>query len=391
MRRILQVKYELGLFDNAMPPANSGEIVKPEHEALALEATREAVVLLKNDKNALPLAKGKKYLVTGPAADWLPALSGSWSFTWQGNKPEMYPAREQSFLAAFKKAAGTGNVSYAKGSEFGAVLSGGIAQASLEAANADGIIVVLGEMAYAESPGNIDDLNMPAAQLELAKAMAATGKPVTLVLLEGRPRIISEIEGVFPGIVLGMLPGPKGAQAISEILFGDVNPSGKLSFSYPRFANNTTLYDYKYTEFFSESAAYPSYKLAPGYNPQYVFGHGLSYTTWKYENLTLSADTLKGNDVLTVSLKLTNSGKMDGTEIVDLFASDLYASLTPANKRLRAFDRITLKAGASAQVQFKLAKSDLTMVNAAGKTVTENGDFEILVGGLKKKFYYKNK
>ncbi|MES2388835.1 MAG: glycoside hydrolase family 3 N-terminal domain-containing protein [Bacteroidota bacterium] len=389
VRSILTLKYELGLFEKPMAPvAMESDVIKPEHVQLSLEAARESVVLLKNEKNALPLTKGKKYLVTGPAADWLPSLSGSWSFSWQGNKPELYAKTDKSFLTAFKEKAGEANVTYSKGSDFWYAPDGMINDAVSAAATADAIIVVLGEAAYAEGEGNIDDLDLPQGQMDLAKALAASGKPVTLVLLEGRPRVIRDLEPVFPGILLGITPGPQGSVAMSEILFGETNPSGKLCFTYPRFSNSFLLYDYKHTEINGDAAVWPPPPKRAHISPQFPFGYGLSYTTFEYSALSTSAASLRGDESLTVSLKVKNTGAREGKEAIDLFISDLYASLTPRIRRLRDFTKISLRAGEEKTVTFTIDKDDLNMVNADSKTVTEPGDFEIQAGGLKTKISY---
>jgi len=390
--RILQTKADLGLFENAKAPnATLEQTVLPSHEALSLEASREAIVLLKNQVNALPLNKTKTFLVVGPAADWLPSLSGSWSYSWQGNSPEFYPSKYKSFLGAFTEKIGKANVSYFKGCEFDSLGKNNIDQIVKSAFNVDEVIVVLGEAAYAEVPGNIDDLTLPAIQIELAKRLSETGKKLTLVLLEGRPRVIREIEPLFNGIVLGMIPGPKGGEAISEILFGEYNPNGKLPFTYPRYPNNYILYDYKYCEYVRGAAVYPAPKLEPGYYPQYDFGHGLSYTTYKYSDLKISTDTVVADASFTISINVQNTGKIAGKEAVDLFITDLYASVTPAAKRVRGFTKVSLNPNETKTVSFTLTKADLAFVNLKGKTITEEGGFEILLGGLKKQFYFKEK
>lgn len=387
VRRVLQLKAEVSLLKNPyVEPEAAKQFGKPEYRQVALAAAEEAVTLLKNERAVLPLAKAAKVLVAGPAAKSISALHGCWSFTWQGTDEKVYPKDALTIAKAVRQKIGASNVAVHVGVNFaGEDVDSKAAVAA--ACEADVIVLCLGEDAYAETPGDINDLDLPAEQLALAQQLYAVGKPVVLVLVEGRPRVIREIEPGAAGIVLAYWPGAGGAQAIANVLFGDVNPSGKLPFTYPRHANNLLTYDRKYTSMVAEISAPGDTKINPA-KPQWEFGHGLSYTTFALTNLSLSATELKGDGTLTVSVEVRNTGTRAGKEVVELFTSDLYASLTPAGKRLRAFTKVELLPGEARTVKFELHASDLSFINAESKRVVEPGEFEVLVGELKAKFRY---
>lgn len=389
VRRILQLKADLGLFKNPyVEPETVGQFGKPEYHQVAVAAAEEAITLLKNEGATLPLAKSAKILVAGPAAKSISTLHGCWSFTWQGLDEKVYPKSSLSIAEALRQKLGASNVTVHQGVDFtGKDVDAAAAVAA--AKHADAIVLCLGEDAYAETPGDINDFNLPAGQQELAKRLAATGKPVVLVLVEGRGRVISEIEPGAKAIVMAYWPGSGGAQALANVLFGDTNPSGKLPFTYARHANNLLTYDRKYTSAVAEISAPGDTKVNPA-KPQWEFGHGLSYTTFAVKNLKLSAPVLKGNDKLTVGVEVTNTGKRTGKEVVELYTADLYASLTPPLKRLRAFTKIELQPGEMRTVSFELSAADLAFVNGANKLVTEPGEFEVMIGGLKAKFRYED-
>ena len=387
VRRILQLKTDLGLFQNPyIEPETAGQFGRPEYQQVALAAAEEALTLLKNEDNLLPLPKSTKILVTGPAAKSISALHGCWSFSWQGTDETVYPKGALTIADALKQKLGEENVSVRQGVDFtGKSIDADAAIAA--AASAEIIVLCLGEDAYAETPGDINDFNQPAGQQEFAQRLYATGKPVVLVLVEGRGRVISEIEPGAKGIVLAYWPGAGGAQAIANVLMGDTNPSGKLPFTYARHANNLLTYDRKYTSMVAEISAPGDMKVNPA-TPQWEFGHGLSYTTFALKNLKLSAPTLKGKSQLTITVDVTNTGQRAGKEVVELYTSDLYASVTPPGKRLRAFTKIELQPGETKPVQFKLSSTDLAFVNRASKLVTEPGEFAVHVGGLTARFHY---
>lgn len=387
VRRILQLKAEVGLLKQPyVEPEAVKQFGRPEYRQTALTAAEEAVTLLKNERAVLPLEKTAKVLVVGPAAKSISALHGCWSFTWQGTDEKVYPENSLSIADAVRQKIGVNNVTVHVGVNF----SGedvDMKAAVAAARETDVIVLCLGEDAYAETPGDINDLDLPAEQLALAQQLYVVGKPVVLILVEGRPRVIREIEPGAAGIVLAYWPGAGGAQALANVLFGDVNPSGKLPFTYPRHANNLLTYDRKYTSMVAEISAPGETKVNPA-KPQWEFGHGLSYTTFALTNLSLSAAELKGDGTLKVSVEVHNTGTRAGKAVVELFTSDLYASLTPAGKRLRAFTKVELQPGEVRTVKFELRASDLTFINAASKRVVEPGDFEVSVGELKAKFRY---
>jgi beta-glucosidase len=383
--RILILKMKLGLFDNPYPEKEAAALFgKPEYQTLALDAAREAMTLLKNE-NILPLSKNTKVLVAGPAAQSITALNGCWSYTWQGNREEWYPSDSKTILQAIREKAGEGNVITTTGKGFDDPLNYDAEKLKTAAADAGVIILCLGENAYAESPGNTRDMALPDDQLKLANAAIATGKPVILVLTEGRPRFITGIAGQSKGILLAYWSGKKTGEAIADVLFGDYNPSGRLPFSYPKSMGEIVMYDRKPTEDVREVF---NDNVASGYDPLYPFGHGLSYTTFEYGDVKLGSSILKGNGKLSITIDVKNTGSRDGKHTVELYTRDLYASITPNAKRLRAFNKIDLKAGESKTVSFTIDRNDLAFVNAKLKIVTEPGDFEIIIGDKKAKFNY---
>ena len=384
--RILTLKYKLGLFENPYPePAAKDNFGKPEYQTLALDAAHEAMTLLKNKDNILPLSKSSKVLVAGPAAQSITALNGCWSYVWQGNQEQWYPADSKNILQAVTDKVGSANVTTTSVKGFDSSDNYNAARLSAAAANADVIILCLGENAYAESPGNTRELALPEDQIILAKAAIGTGKPVIVVLTEGRPRFITSIEPAVNGILMAYWSGRKSAEAIADVLFGDYNPDGRLPFSYPRSMGEIVMYDRKPTEEIREVF---NDNVNSGYDPLFPFGHGLSYTTFEYSDLKLSSATLTGNQKLTVTVTVKNSGNRDGKHSVELYTRDMYASVTPCMKRLRAFQKINFKAGESKQVIFLIDKNDLSFINSKLKPVTEPGEFEIMIGDKKAKFNY---
>lgn len=387
VKRILTLKMKLGLFENPYPEesakANFGKL---EYQNLALDAAHEAMTLLKNKDNALPLSKTKKYLVAGPSAQSISALNGCWSYTWQGKEEQWYPKDSKTILQTITGKVGAGNVISTTAKGFESPENFDAESLTNAAKKADVIILCLGENAYAESPGNIADLALDENQQELAKAAIATGKPIILVLTAGRPRFITNIEPKTEGILMAYWSGKKTAEAIADVLFGDYNPNGRLPFSYPRSSGEIVLYDRKPAEDIREVF---NDDVHTGYNPLFAFGTGLSYTSFTYSNLKLSTKELSGDNILQISVMVTNSGKVAGKHTVELYTSDLYASISPDAKRLRAFQKIDLKPGERKIVNFKLNKNDLAFVNAALKTVTEPGEFKVMAGDLSDNFQYR--
>jgi beta-glucosidase len=257
-----------------------------------------------------------------------------------------------------------------------------------KAGSVDYIVLCLGEDAYAETPGTIFDINLDPAQTKLAQAAIATGKPVILVLIEGRPRIIKDIVPGVRAVLQAYWPGSQGANAIADVLFGDYNPNGKLPYTYPMYPNMMMTYDCKYSEIDEELT--PGVFTQTGYKYQFPFGHGLSYTTFDYSNFKVSSDSIKGDQKITVSVDVKNTGSRDGKEVVEVYSRDLFASITPSQRRLRGFSKIDLKVGETKTVTFELGKEDLAFVNAELKTVTEDGEFEVMIGSFKKTFKFMN-
>jgi beta-glucosidase len=387
VKRILTLKYKLGLFDNPYAEdAAKANFGKPEYQTLALNAAREAMTLLKNKNNILPLTKNMKVLVAGPSAQSITALNGCWSYTWQGNNEQWYPTDNKTILQAIKDKIGAANVTTSTMKGFNATENYNVASLRRAAEKADVIIMCIGEDAYAESPGNTRELALADEQVELVKAAQLTGKPVILVLTEGRPRFITNIEPASSGILMAYWSGRKTAEAIADVLFGDYNPDGRLPFTYHRSMGEIVLYDRKPTEevreVFNDNAG-------SGYDPLYPFGWGLSYTTFEYSDLQLNSNTLNGDAKLNVSITVKNTGNRAGKHTVELYIRDMYASITPSMRRLKAFQKISLNPGESKTVTFTIDKNDLAFVNAQLKTVTEPGEFEVMIGDKKTKFNYQ--
>lgn len=387
VKRILVMKYNIGLFDNPYPEqAAFSNFGKAEYQQYALDAAHEAMTLLKNKDNILPLAKNKKVLLAGPAAQSISALNGCWSYTWQGKDEKWYPADSKTIYDAIVAKIGTANVITTTVKGFDAPQNYDATALTNAAANADVIVLCIGENAYAESPGNIRDLALPKEQENLAIAAALTGKPVILVLTEGRPRFITNIEPSAKGILMAYWSGKKTSEAIADVLFGDYNPDGRLPYTYHKSMGEIVLYDRKGTE---EVREIFNDNVGAGYDPLFAFGHGFSYTTFEYSDIKLSNSTLSGDEKLTVSISVKNTGSRAGKHTVELYSKDLFASITPSMKRLRAFDKINLQPGETKTVTFIIDRNDLAFVNAALKTVTEPGEFELMIGDKKAKFTYQ--
>lgn len=387
VKRILVMKYRTGLFDNPYPePAAFANFGKPEYQQYALTAAQEAMTLLKNQDNVLPLEKNKKVLVAGPSAQSISALNGCWSYTWQGNDDRWYPADSKTIYQAIADKIGAANVITTTGKGFDNLMNYDAAAITTAAAKVDAIVLCIGENAYAESPGNTRELALPKEQEKLVIAAALTGKPVILVLTEGRPRFITNIEPSVKGILMTYWSGKKTAEAVADVLFGDYNPCGRLPFTYHKSMGEIVMYDRKPTE---EVREVFNDNVGTGYDPLFAFGHGLSYTSFEYGNIIISKNTLSGNEKLSVSIKVKNTGSRAGKHTVELYTRDLFASITPSMRRLRAFDKISLQPGEAKTVSFSITKDDLAFVNDKLKTVTEPGEFEIMIGDKKAKFLYQ--
>jgi beta-glucosidase len=392
VRRILRVKFALDLFENPLTnPADYPKFGSEEFEQAAYDMATESITLLKNDNNILPLSKTTKVLVAGPNANSMRTLNGAWTYSWQGEKVEEFAGDYNTILEALQNEIGKENVSYVPGVSYSMEgkyyeeQADQMEEAVAAAARADIIILALGENTSTEKPGDLNDLYLSDLQTELARKLAATGKPVVLVLNEGRPRIISRFEPQMQAVVQAFQPGNFGGDALADILFGDVNPSGKLPYNYPRYPNATIPYIHKPSEEQKKSEGVYDYEA--DYNPQFAFGHGLSYTTFAYSNLQLDKEKIVKDGTLTVSVEVANTGKREGKETVELYTSDRYASsVTPDVKRLRRFEKISLQPGESKVVTFALAAEDLAYADRNGEMLIEAGEFDVMIGNLSKRF-----
>ena len=385
VRRVLRLKYRLGLFDTPVTHMKDfPEFASEAHKSLAVKAAGESEVLLKNRNGILPLKKGTRLLVTGPNANSMRCLNGGWSYSWQGHIADRYAGDHNTIYEALRDEFGKDNVTLEQGVTY--VPEGNyyeenppeIEKAVEAAAGADVIIACIGENSYCETPGNLSDLRLSANQRDLVKALARTGKPVVLILNEGRPRIISDIEPLAEAVVNILLPGNYGADALAGILSGKTNPSAKMPYTYPKDPAALTTYDYRVSEEMDKMDG--AYDYDAVISVQWPFGYGLSYTTFGYDNFRTSATGFKADDDITLSVDVTNTGTMSGKETVMIFSRDMVASLTPENRRLRAFRKIELKPGEKRTVSFNLKGSDLAFVGADGKWILEKGKFRMQAG-----------
>jgi Beta-glucosidase-related glycosidases len=384
--RILRLKYRLGLFDNPAWDISGYERRREDFKANALAAAVESEVLLKNEDNVLPIRKDAKILVTGPNANSMRSLNGGWSYTWQGSFADFEPFRAgyNTIYQALCNKFGSASVKYVPGvtyNEFGQWEEENVPDIAAAVAAARGVDVVVacvGENSYCETPGNTNDINLSANQKELVKAIAKTGKPIVLVLNEGRPRIISDIEPLCKAVVDIILPGNYGGDALAELLSGDENFSGRLPFTYPKYINSLCSYDYKVSEVTAVMDG--AYNYDAKIECQWLFGDGLSYTTFEYSDLKVDKEHFTASDELNFEVTVKNTGDKAGREAVLLFSSDLAASVVPDNRRLREFDKIELQPGESKTVKLTIPASRLAFVGEGGKWRLEEGDFRISAG-----------
>ena len=385
VRRILRAKYRLGLFDEPNTGGKGFEkFGSDEHAAAALLAAEESEVLLKNEGNILPLAKGKKILLTGPNANQMRCLHGGWSYTWQGSKAEDLSEKYNTIYEALCNKYGKENiileqgVTYNEDKAYYDENAPEIDKAVAAAAQVDVIIACIGENSYTETPGNLTDLWLSENQRNLVKALAKTGKPVILILNEGRPRLIADIEPLAKAVVDILIPGNYGGDALANLLAGDANFSAKMPYTYPREINSLNTYDYKVSEEVGTMAG--AYNYDAKVSLQWPFGYGLSYTTYEYSNLKVDKASFTADDILTVTVDVKNTGSRAGKEAVLLYSSDLIASIVPDNKRLRDFTKIALQPGETKTVTFRLPAKSLAFVGADGRWTLEEGDFILKVG-----------
>lgn len=383
-RRVLRMKYRLDLFKNPTQklknyPKFGGE----EFAKLALEGATESMVLLKNEGNILPLQHGKKILLTGPNANQMRCLDGGWSYTWQGDRTDEFAGKYNTIYEAFCNEYGKENVilnqgvTYNEKGKYWEENEPQIPGAVAAAKDADVIVACIGENSYTETPGNLTDLWLSENQRNLVKALAQTGKPVILVLNEGRPRLIADIEPLAQGIIDILIPGNMGGDALANLVSGKSNFSGKMPYTYPKEINSLANYDFKKSE--EVGTMEGAYDYNAKITQQWGFGYGLSYTSYKYSNLKVSQSDFRHGDIIKVSVDVKNTGKVAGKESVLLFSSDLIASIVPDGRRLRAFDKIELQPGETKTVTFDLNADDLAFVGYDGKWRLEEGDFKLMI------------
>ena len=387
--RIIRFKIRLGLFEHpATNPKDYPLFGGAEHAAKALELAVQSEILLKNENNVLPIAQGKRILVTGPNANSMRSLNGGWSYTWQGTNEARFHEQYNTIYEALCNEYGAANVTLEQGMDY--VEDYGkwemeqnvrIDRAVAAARNADVIVACIGENSYCETPGNTNDLTLSANQIALVKALAATGKPVVLVLNEGRPRIIREIEPLAKAVVDVLLPGNYGGDALALLLSGKRNFSAKLPYTYPKWINALATYDHKPCETVATMSG--AYNYNADIDVQWPFGYGMSYTTFEYSGISVDKTEFSPADEITISVTIKNTGNVEGMEPVILYSSDLIASITPDVLRVRGFDKVNLKPGESKKVDFKIPVSDLAFVNYDGKWTVEKGEFQFTIGNEK--------
>ena len=389
VKRILEPKFELDLFQNPVTNYEDyQDFGSKKHHQLAYKAASESITLLKNNNNILPIKGKPRILVAGPNGNNMRTLNGAWSYSWQGELTDKFAGDFNTIFEALANKYGKDNVKYVSGvsyKENGSyydMVEDDIDKAVSEANKSDYIVLCLGENTYTEKPGDLNDLNLHQLQIKLAKKLAETGKPIILILNIGRPRLITDIEPFMSAIVNIYLPGNFGGDALSDVLSGKVNPSGKLPYTYPAYPNSLIPYYFKPSEVQNNSQG--AYNYVGEVNNLYDFGFGLSYSEFTYSNLEINNDQFNLDDSIKISVNVKNSGKIDGSETVQLYSSDLYASLTPDVKRLRDFDKIELKAGEMKTITFELPVSELAFVNSDNQFVVESGKFKLSIDNLSK-------
>ena len=392
--RILKLKIELGLFDNPVTNYNDyNDFGSEKHHQLAYKAASESITLLKNNEDILPIKGNPRILVTGPNGNNMRTLNGAWTYSWQGDQTDDFASEYNTIYEAVRNTYGSNNVkyvpgvSYRKGGSYYDMDEIDIRKAVQEARRSDYIFLCLGENSYTEKPGDLNDLNIHKLQSKLAVELSKTGKPIILILNLGRPRLISDIEPLMSAVVNVYLPGNFGADALADILSGKVNPSGKLPYTYPAYPNSLLPYYYKPSEV--QNNAQGAYNYVGEVNNLYDFGYGLSYSNFKYSNFAIDKDTFNLSDTLNIDVFITNESDIDGYETVQLYSSDLYATITPDIKRLRDYDKIHIKAGETKRLTFSLPVSELEFYNYKNEPVVEEGRFNISIDDKSKEIYIK--
>ena len=387
--KILKLKIELGLFKTPVTDYREyDDFGSEKHNQLAYKAASEAITLLKNEENILPIKGKPRILITGPNGNSMRTLNGAWSYSWQGELTDRFASGYNTIYEAFVNTYGSNNVkyvpgvSYKDGGTYYEMVENSISKAVFEAKRSDYIILCLGETSYTEKPGDLNDLKLHDLQVKLANELSKTDKPIILILNQGRPRLITDIQGLMKGIINIYLPGNLGGNALADIVSGVVNPSGKLPYTYPAFPNSLIPYYYKPSEVQNNSQG--AYNYVGKVNNLYDFGYGLSYSDFSYSNFNVDKNEYSRSESIKVTIDVTNNSNIDGKETIQLYTSDLYASLTPDNKRLRDFKKIKINAGMKKTIEFILPVSELSFINASNKNVVESGVFNIKVGDFNK-------
>ena len=389
VKRILKLKLELDLFEN--PVTNYEEYSdfgSKKHHQLAYKAASESITLLKNNDNILPIKGNPRILVAGPNGNNMRTLNGAWTYSWQGDLTDQFAGEFNTIYEAIANNYGKNNVKYVSGvsyKENGSyydMVEDNINLAVREAKNSDYVVLCLGESTYTEKPGDLNDLTLHHLQLKLAKELAKTGKPIILILNLGRPRLISDIEALMSAVVNVYLPGNFGGDALSDIISGNVNPSGKLPYTYPLYPNSLLPYYYKPSEV--QNNAQGAYNYVGEVNNLYDFGFGLSYSEFVYSNLKINKEEFNSSDTIKVSVNIENTSEIDGFETIQLYSSDLYASITPDIKRLRDFSKVEIKAGQTKTIIFDLPVDNLAFVNLNNDYIVEPGKFKLTIDKLSK-------
>ena len=375
VRRILYVKFKLGLFEAPYhDPSGYEKFGSEEFAELSYQAALESITLLRNENQQLPLTQGTNILISGPGANALTALNGPWSRTWAGDDPSYDDDGKKTLLEALQDVFGEQYVKYAPGTDYEGDVESERHLLNV-ARDADVIILALGERPATEKPSDIEELDLPPNQVELVKRMHKSGKPIVLVFLQGRPRVIRTIEPLAEAILMAYWPGQEGGRALASILSGQTNPSSKLPYTWPRYSGSLYNYQHKGSDRLGKTFD------MDGFNPQWEFGYGLSYTTFGYDQLELSKDTIQSNQDLSIAVRVTNTGSVPGKEVVQLYLRDLVASIKPDNRKLIGFDKVFLEPGQSKTLEFTIDYNDLKFVNLDLEWIAERGDFEVLIGG----------
>jgi len=387
--KILKLKIELGLFETPVTDYRAyDDFGSEKHNQLAYKAASEAITLLKNENNILPIKGKPKILITGPNGNSMRTLNGAWSYSWQGELTDRFASDYNTIYEAFVNTYGNNNVkyvpgvSYKDGGTYYDMVENSISKAVFEAKKSDYIILCLGETSYTEKPGDLNDLKLHDLQIKLANELSKTDKPIILILNQGRPRLITDIQGLMKAIINIYLPGNFGGNALADIVSGVVNPSGKLPYTYPAYPNSLIPYYYKPSEVQNNSQG--AYNYVGKVNNLYDFGYGLSYSDFSYSNFNIDKTEYSRSESIKVSIDVTNNSDIDGKETIQLYTSDLYASITPDNKRLRDFKKIKINAGMTKTIEFLLPVTELSFINSSNKSVVESGVFNIKVGDFNK-------